>query len=298
MFFFFSDEYIKVREPDKDKLAELLLAAIGNRTRQQFAELCKVNPSTITRILQKTNKGSSSAELMCSIAENADPAAEITLDQLMEANGMAKKDDRLSSFRASQSNEKESCQVIMEEFVLRGASPRMGNIVFDVSKSLSIRPSLLLLFDGSDGLDKNLWIFEILPLYTYFDLSEKTWKIDPRRVSLIKQKVFQIISRFTFLSFKKSSTEVLDPTMFSIVTTELEVYKVIVEEFGDMAVPANISIIYIDTAEGGVKTEYIMNRTDGNDRDSFFMNTPIIKNENEVNRIYIGKNDGMEDNEC
>ena len=44
-------EYERVRQPDADKLAELVERAKGKRTTTEFAEACGVNASTISRIL-------------------------------------------------------------------------------------------------------------------------------------------------------------------------------------------------------------------------------------------------------
>jgi len=85
--------YVKVSAPDQDKLAELTLAAIGARTKQQFAMLCGVQPSTISRLINKSNKGASTEELIQAIAKNAAPESGVTLDALMKANGMVPESD-------------------------------------------------------------------------------------------------------------------------------------------------------------------------------------------------------------
>ena len=77
----------KTHEPDKRALAALLNRAKGDRTLKEFAGFCNVNPSTLTRIMQQTNRGSSTLELITAIADNAAPESGVMVDALLNANG-------------------------------------------------------------------------------------------------------------------------------------------------------------------------------------------------------------------
>lgn len=83
-------EYIRVCQPNKERLAELTLKAKGeNRSLTEFAKACGVNVSTLSRVInQKTTKPNSD-DLIAAIAGNADPDSGVTLQDLLEAHGLA-----------------------------------------------------------------------------------------------------------------------------------------------------------------------------------------------------------------
>ena len=198
--------YIKVSAPDQDKLAELTLAAIGARTKQQFAMLCGVQPSTISRLINKSNKGASTEELILAIAKNAAPGSGVTLEALMEANGMAPVSSqvgmptykRISAYydRFSMRHFEAAVQsVVFEELLSRGAEVNVGNIRYEISKTLTIRPDILILTDILGGEEKQVWLFEVLMPYVIRYSNPETGKLDGHRKMNIKQQVFQKISR-------------------------------------------------------------------------------------------------------
>ena len=73
---------------DKEKFSSLILKAKGpKRTIRAFAEEIGVAPSTLTRIINKQNKGKSSYALLEKIAKHAYPQANVTLEKLLDVNG-------------------------------------------------------------------------------------------------------------------------------------------------------------------------------------------------------------------
>ena len=80
--------YIRIRPPDKEKLAELLVRAKGaSRSMRQFALDCGVNPSTLSRIVNMKTSGACTDELLQKVAQNSDTESGITFEILMDANG-------------------------------------------------------------------------------------------------------------------------------------------------------------------------------------------------------------------
>lgn len=79
-------------EVDQELLIRLIDAARGTRSIRQFAEDLKVNPSTISRILNGKVKEINS-QILAKIAVYADPDSGVTLEKLMEAQGQVKADD-------------------------------------------------------------------------------------------------------------------------------------------------------------------------------------------------------------
>lgn len=86
------NDYERVRQPDADKLAELVERAIGKRTAKEFADTCGVNASTISRILNKKLSGPCSDELIVAIAANAAPGSQVSFSDLLKAHGVEKKE--------------------------------------------------------------------------------------------------------------------------------------------------------------------------------------------------------------
>lgn len=85
----FSD-YIRVKDYDGQRLSELVVRAKGeNRSLNQFAKECGVNPSTMSRLINMKNNTPCSEDLIDAIAKNADPDSGITLEELLEAYGLA-----------------------------------------------------------------------------------------------------------------------------------------------------------------------------------------------------------------
>lgn len=83
-------DYVRIKEPDKELLAELTVRAKGeHRTMAEFAEACGVNPSTLSRLVNMKNNTPNSDELIAAIAENADPESGVTLGMLLDAHGLA-----------------------------------------------------------------------------------------------------------------------------------------------------------------------------------------------------------------
>lgn len=82
--------YVRVCPPNKERLAELTLKAKGEkRSLNEFASACGVSASTLSRVInQKTTKPNSD-DLIAAIAENADPDSGVTLQDLIEAHGLA-----------------------------------------------------------------------------------------------------------------------------------------------------------------------------------------------------------------
>jgi transcriptional regulator with XRE-family HTH domain len=70
---------------DKEKFKELLFDAMGERTQEEFAELCDVNRTYISKYLNMRLDNPPSPNILKRIAQNA--RNEITYEQLMDAAG-------------------------------------------------------------------------------------------------------------------------------------------------------------------------------------------------------------------
>ena len=82
--------FIRVKEPDMKRLAELTIRAKGiGRSLNEFASACGVNASTLSRIVNQKNSGPSADMVIAQIALNADPSSRVTIEKLLDAHGLA-----------------------------------------------------------------------------------------------------------------------------------------------------------------------------------------------------------------
>ena len=80
--------YAHAEKPDPELFAELTKKAIGpDRSLTNFADLCNLSPSTVSRIVNQQFKTTSSDEVIKAIADNADPRSGVTADLLLKAQG-------------------------------------------------------------------------------------------------------------------------------------------------------------------------------------------------------------------
>jgi transcriptional regulator with XRE-family HTH domain len=105
-------------EGDQEALIELVAAAMGKRSQRQFAADMGVNVSSVSRILN--GKVSEVGDmLLAKIAANADPASGVTIEKLMQAQGMVEAENRAQLGRKFE----ESCRrIFADELLKRGKS--------------------------------------------------------------------------------------------------------------------------------------------------------------------------------
>lgn len=101
---------------DPEALIELAAAAMGKRSQRQFASDLGVNVSSVSRILSgKVSEISDT--LLGKIAAHADPSSGVTLEKLMEAQGMVEAENRTQLARKF----RESCRrILADELLQRG----------------------------------------------------------------------------------------------------------------------------------------------------------------------------------
>lgn len=129
--------YVKLRNayrsgnPDSDALILLIKDAMGQRSQRKFAEDLNVNVSSISRIL--SGKVSEVSDiLLAKIAVYAEPGSGVTLEKLMQAQGIvqsASGQDRSAKLESG-------CRRIMvDELLSRGYSVSYPEVAQDQQKS-------------------------------------------------------------------------------------------------------------------------------------------------------------------
>lgn len=276
----------KTHEMDKDRFAELLNAAKGARTMKDFSEICGVNPSTFTRIIQKANKGSSSTELIEAIAENAAPNSEVTIEALADANGYTvERDCGIKALKLTTMGiniETLVRNVLVQELIDRNAEVRMGNIRYNFGKTMALSPDALIMTDAFGNKDE-VWFVDSIA--TTVDTKSKSIN-----KTTLKRMAFDRLSRFVFISMNK--IELFRPSRFSLVFFDDEIFNLVVEEFSETLVPTYISLILIDTLNSAISDEFVLPQTSGDVQKSYFMTTPITANEN--TEYLTSDDDGIE----
>lgn len=282
----------KTHEVDKDRFAELLMVAKGGRTMKDFAEACGVNPSTFTRIAQKANKGASSTELIEAIAKNADPNSGVTLENLASANGYTvERDDglKIKKLEAYYDNSDTLIRNVLVQALLdRGAEVRMGNIRYEVSKSLALRPDALIMTDAFGNSDEVWFVNAILAVPRIAKAGSENGIIN---ASKVKQTAFDKISRFVFISMNR--IELFRPSRFSLVMFDREMYDIIVEEFAETNVPTDISVILVDPLNNCIADEFMLPHFEKGSQAAYFKTTSVIVDD----RDYLRTEDYDDDDE-
>ena len=106
--------YYRSGNGDLETLIKLIRAAMGKRSQRKFAEDLDVNVSSISRILSGKVTEVSDI-LLAKIAANADPESGVTLERLMEAQGIVE----TRRYLDLDSKFEESCRRIIADELLR-----------------------------------------------------------------------------------------------------------------------------------------------------------------------------------
>ena len=254
--------YIRIRPPDKPKMAELLVRAKGaGRSMRQFALDCGVNPSTLSRIVNMKNAGACTDELIQKVVQNSDPESGITFEILMDANGKVPR--RTTGKYTSKEfaiTEKAITDILFKELVLRGytiSTPQEKRehdaLNYHYRTDWSIRTNA-----NSDNDEMGLWEFEIWPTM----LNENNMA---QIVMKLRQKFLMVLGLYY--------TGSMNPKKMSFVLTNREVYDRIIETLENIKLKDLFSIVLVNLEEGKVEEEYVFPQLNCPDVGTVF--TPI-----------------------
>ena len=278
-------EYVRGKPRDKERLAQYLEKAKGERTMKQFAEECGVNPSTFSRIINKKFEGASSESMMRAIFDHAVPNCGFTFDELMDANGMipAKSLQRdrsvmrdgsvMRDFRMTERGM--AFRIISSELMRR--LPASINLldVLRLSKSMSYQPDLLCKSEEFGG--NGLWAFDIMSgdsvdrIQRRYNMEISEERAIIRRRLMNRRLFFERFARYvTAAYFNVENT----PHRISFVMYKKEVYDDILEEFSGQMFQGYVSLILVDLAERRVLNEFVFPCQYGDNEKAFF-NQPL-----------------------
>lgn len=106
--------YVRSREPDMEKMAELTARAKGDRSLADFADDCGLNISTLSRIINMKNSGPSVDEVLVRIARNADSESGVTIDDLLLAAGKERVEGGMSAKETMERLEEEESEEVKQ----------------------------------------------------------------------------------------------------------------------------------------------------------------------------------------
>jgi transcriptional regulator with XRE-family HTH domain len=256
------NRYIKYMNPNKSKFAALLDKARGPRTMKKFAEDCGVNPSTFSRILNQTNKGSSSEELIRVIAEQADPESGVTLDALMEANGYFPEDNR-TAFRDLQMKlENEAEEIIVSDLQsILNIEITKESTRFKINRSMSMAFDIMV-EDVSLGSSKGAWLIDVMtPPMPYLSHVSGRAQDTGRENFMVARRIQDRIGRyFAAFCLMDKFTEI---ARISLAVYDAELYERIIELYGDYKTDDSISFILIDLDKRKIEEEFVLRNRAG-----------------------------------
>jgi hypothetical protein len=262
----YAKRYVRIGAPDKDKLAELVLKAMGpSRNQTEFAKELEVNPSTLSRIINKKNVGASSDELILAIAAHADPMSGITEEMLMKAHGMVIEVDergRIGQSRYFMEKYTENViSAIASAILEQGASIEAADrdIRYRIVKGVGMMVDVL--YKTSAVPDEGFWAFDVLrPRLSQRAVAGAGYRgveYDRYRdFAMISRNIFDRIGRVLALKYSTIEMEAPIPNKFSFVITDKETYAHFSEIYKEFSAPMKLSFVYLNLETGRVTEEF------------------------------------------
>ena len=225
-------------EVDQEALIRLVDAARGTRSIRQFAEVLKVNPSSLSRILSGKVKEINS-QLLAKIAVYADPDSGVTIEKLMEAQGKVKADDIDVLYTRFES----ACRrAISDELLQRGYS-------VSYVKGLDTDTERVCDFAiKTDALSskEDVWLFECKMLSAQ---SQYPVGIGRTRIWIDSAMAY----------YYKGKTA----NRLTLVVDRKDIFENVKETLKGYSLKDEVSVMYVSPVQGKVLGEYIAPLADG-----------------------------------
>lgn len=263
--------YTRVREPDKESLSRLVEMAKGDRSLNDFAKACGLNPSSLSRLINKKNIGASSDSVIAVIALNASPESGVTVEQLLAAHGLEPVDEnRLISPHEAlmmlvQSSSDESVHLMHLE---NAAEKDQNRSAIQIKVCMEAIMKSLLQNGYSIGMSKDVTVMRG-PLYDYTaDFVIETNALYSEGLnkwafSYIKRQgigiVFDATSFFAGAFMDSPSARGIK---FSFVTDDESSFYYFKKCYRQICIPERMSILLVDPKTKEVNAEFIMHRRD------------------------------------
>lgn len=269
-------EYVQVRLPEPEKLAEYIKQAKGeNRTMAEFAKACKsVSPSTFSRIVNGNITRPLSAELIRTIIKNADDPESLNLDDFMRANGMLRRSELERQSFSGSIREREKIygdvkHIIADELYSRGCMLRIypGLPQEELPESGFFQHWRSRLAITVQGYEPRFWNFIIhIPFSDHYSSL-----LGDDESSRLEGGIRRILDKWSFIFLRDTwEPETLRDVKNSFVFTEKQLYEAFCELMMKIKVNTYMSVILIDIARQRVVEEKMIPRNDNETPSSIF----------------------------
>lgn len=268
-------EYVIARTPDKMRLANLINMAKGpNRTMAQFAELCNVSASTLSRAVNGKITKPLAQELIYALVENA--AEDISIDSFMRANGMLEKEaherrtqhghDHYERRQRDLDREVMVKNTISSELLNRGKLIRFFLRLPD-------RENVQSKFAFSHMSNFAVWLEDEKVMWNFIVRPTILSEVEDRDRRFFKMHTMDRLTRL-FLA------DAWEPEFFagmrtSIAFLDKEFFDEQVAMLGQAQVNTDISLILIDAEKEEVLDEFAIPKKNGECKESIFA-SPVI----------------------
>lgn len=260
--------YIRVHDPDKDRLAELVVKGRGpRRTLLEYADACGVNSSTLSRIVNKKNSGPSSDRLIAMLALNADPSSGVTIEKLLDAHGLAPVEGKSVSPREA------LMKVAKEDYIPPEDNMPGAEELLDKSREArrcraAVQNSLLELgYTLSLAEDQTAIRGVEFDCYATFSFQTDALAEEGlERWAFLRIKEegnragFALTSYFGMMYLHNP---VKDGVRVTVITEDELTYLLVRDMYRGTEIPSSFSIMQISTAENRIVHEFVFDRNDG-----------------------------------
>lgn len=264
-------DFYRDSEPDAMRLAELVNKARGKRSVTEFANLCGVSPSTISRLERARNNTPSSDDLIVAIAINADKNSRVSFQDLVNAHGMHFIREEYYDSDAIAERYEEVFERIVNEIELEGIKDQRGTIqksnscTSEVERRVRVIISNAIMeFGYSVAMDLALSGRRVNP----YDFVLKTnaleaegldsWGFEVKMFrTLVPKSYFDRLFAHAYLSKPRQNGR-----RITVVFTEYESFREAKWMLKDIRIDDSISLMYVDMEQECVAAEYLL-RTNG-----------------------------------
>ncbi len=227
-------------EIDQDELISLVLAAKGPRSMRQFAEDMGVNVSSVSRIINgKVTEISD--QLLAKIAVFADPNSDVTIEKLMEAQGIVESVNRAA---LSERFEQDCRRIVADELLSRGYKVTYsGSQVWDRAKTTAYDFEI-----DTDAIPngEGRWLFEVKMMSQYSRYP----------VGIGRTQLWLNSAMATYYRGERVGR-------ISLVIDHKAMFEQIKHRFSELMIADEISVILISSKQRKVIDEYVIPLSDG-----------------------------------
>ena len=232
---------IRTGEPDKEQTADLVMRAMGSRSRRKFADELGVNVSSISRILNgQVNE--ISPPLLAKIGFHADSDSDVTLDKLMDAQGLCDPQDR----QQLASRYEEDCRRIMvDELLKQGYSVRYESETREEAHRSRMMSDFALRTNAL-GEEEMQWLVEckMMSQYSMFP------------TGFGRSQIWMDSAMAYYYRGGRAGR-------ISLVVDHIAVFEQMKARMAELSIPNEVSVILISTRAGKILEEYVAPLSDG-----------------------------------